>query len=71
MSTLSEHRAGSALSRGDHRINSAGINKQIQINSNTHISELPLFKYFSISFFLLSILRKPVKARKLYTAGIL
>ncbi|XP_043474677.1 intraflagellar transport protein 88 homolog [Leptopilina heterotoma] len=38
MSTLSEHRAGSALSRGDHRINSAGINKPIHINSNTHIN---------------------------------
>lgn len=46
MSTLSEHRASPALSRGDHRINSAGINKPIHINSNTHISKFPVFITF-------------------------
>ncbi|XP_033225474.1 intraflagellar transport protein 88 homolog [Belonocnema kinseyi] len=38
MSTLSEHRASPALSRGDHGINSAGINKPIHVNSNAHIN---------------------------------
>lgn len=52
MSTLSEHRASPALSRGDHRINSAGINKPININSNTHMSEYFLF-LITISFLFL------------------
>ena len=39
MSTLSEHRASPAISRSDHGVNSAGINKQTHVNSNSQMSE--------------------------------
>ena len=56
MSTLSEHRASPALSRGDHGMNSAGINKPIHVNSNANISE---FQVFIFSYLLVNLYLKP------------